>query len=316
MVTQLLRKFKPEDTMTRVELHQEMNQISMKKGQEPAVLFEQISTVENRYNSVGQVSENDLIVVILDAAPAEYQAVLKSEQRFKGEHQLRKEDLVDAMTQHWLQMNRRKKPNNEADNELNLSAIVCYECNEEGHKANKCPNRANRGGRGGGRGGDHGAGCGGRGRGGQGGRFQGNCNHCDGKAGHKATQCWDKEENAAQRPINYRPAAGGKVKNAYVDGGSTVEFLLMAGITFPNKQSYLSDPSVWIADTAATVHTTPHSYGAINKRKATREDSITVGSGESESVSMLTDIPGTMCDKYGNELKQGTLKNVTLLPMG
>ena len=75
----------PEDTMTRVELHQVMNKISMKKGQEPAVLFEQISAVENRYNSVEQVSEEDLIAVILDAAPAEYHSVLTSEHRFKGD---------------------------------------------------------------------------------------------------------------------------------------------------------------------------------------------------------------------------------------
>ena len=132
-------------------------------------------------------------------------------------------------------MNKGKKPNEEADNELNLSAIICYECSEEGHKPNKCTNCTNSGGRGGGGGGGRGAESGGRGRGGQDGRFQGGkCNHC-GEAGHKATQCWDKEENAAQRPINYRPAAaGGEVNNANVDGGSTVEFLLMAGITFPN----------------------------------------------------------------------------------
>ena len=84
----------------------------MQKGQEPAVLFEQISAVENRYNSVGQVSEEDLITVILDAALAEYQAVLISEQRFKGD-QLRKEDLEDAMTQYWRLINKGKKPNEE-----------------------------------------------------------------------------------------------------------------------------------------------------------------------------------------------------------
>ena len=31
---------------------------------------------------------------------------------------------------------------------------------------------------------------------------------------------------------------------------------------------------------------------------------------------MIADIPGTMCDKDGNELNQGTLKNVNLLPTG
>jgi hypothetical protein len=49
VVALLLRKFKPEDTITRVELRQELNEISMKKNQEPAVLFEMISAVENRH---------------------------------------------------------------------------------------------------------------------------------------------------------------------------------------------------------------------------------------------------------------------------
>jgi hypothetical protein len=142
--------------MTKVELRQELNKISMTKGQEPAALFEQISAVENRYNTgTAQVTKEEMIAVILDAASAECQAVLTSEQRSKGDA-LTSEDLEDAMTQHWRQINKGKR--SEDDNELTLSSIVCYECHEEGHKANQCPKR---GGHGGGRGG---------GRGGRGGR--------------------------------------------------------------------------------------------------------------------------------------------------
>jgi hypothetical protein len=293
----------------------------MKKNQEPAALFEQITAVENRYNTVSnKVSQEDLIAVILDAAPAEYQAVLTSEQRFRGAA-LMQSDLEDAMNQHRRQLNKNKGAATDDDKtELTLSAIVCYECNQEGHKASSCPvrqQRTNQGGRGGGRGG-RGAGRGGRGagRGGRGGRFQGNCNHC-GKPGHKAANCWEKEENAANRPPNYRPT-GGEVNNANVDGGSNVEFLLMAenGLTFPTDQSLLSHPNVWIADTAATVHTTPHKQGSINKRAASREDAITVGNGSSETASEIADIAGVVCDKHGNELHKGVLKDVTLLPTG
>jgi hypothetical protein len=39
----------------------------------------------------------------------------------------------------------------------------------------------------------------------------------------------------------------------------------------------LSDPNIWIADSAATVHTTPHNIGMTNIRKAGKEDGITVG---------------------------------------
>lgn len=184
----------------------------MKKNQDPTALFEQISTVENCYNTAaGSVAEEDLIAVILDSAPAEYQAVLTSEQRFKGSD-LKKEDPEGAMHQHWRQLRKGASAAADDDNEIILSAIVCFECNEEGHKANQCPIRstagrgAGRGGRGGGRGGRSGGR--GRGRGGRGGCFQGNGNHCR-KQGHKATQCWDKEENSAQRPTNYTPRTGG-----------------------------------------------------------------------------------------------------------
>jgi hypothetical protein len=187
------------------------------------------------------------------------------------------------------------------DTELTLSAITCYECSEEDPKANKCPNRKPHTGRGGQ------GGCGGRG-------FSGNCNNC-GKAGHRAVDCWEKAGNAEKRPANYAPR--GEISNANVDGG--VEFLLMAKdsqLTVPNDQSFLTDPNVWIADTAATVHTTPHKQGSVNMRLATREDSITVGNGSSEKASEIANIPGIICYRNGNEPSKGTLQDVTLLPTG
>ena len=52
----------------------------MKKGKDPATLFEQICRIENKYNTaVRKIDEDDLVAVVLDAAPAEYQAVLACE---------------------------------------------------------------------------------------------------------------------------------------------------------------------------------------------------------------------------------------------
>jgi hypothetical protein len=95
-----------------------------------------------------------------------------------------------------------------------------------------------------------------------------------------------------------------------------VELLLMAGLglSFPTDQLLLSDPNVWITDTAAKVHTTPHKQGAINKRAATGADSITVGNGRKETAAEIADIPGVVCDNHGNKLSKGTLRDVTLLP--
>jgi hypothetical protein len=49
VMTLLKAKHMPTDMMTRVELRQEMSKIKMNKNDDPATLFEQISSVTNRY---------------------------------------------------------------------------------------------------------------------------------------------------------------------------------------------------------------------------------------------------------------------------
>jgi hypothetical protein len=62
-----------------------LNKIGMKKDADPATLFEQIASVENRYNmATNQIQQEDLIADILDAAPMEYKAILTAEQRAQG----------------------------------------------------------------------------------------------------------------------------------------------------------------------------------------------------------------------------------------
>ncbi len=75
VVTLLMKKCKPQDAMTRVELRQAMNKIKMKSNKDPATLFEQISAAENRHESASaagltKVELEDVIAVILDAAVA------------------------------------------------------------------------------------------------------------------------------------------------------------------------------------------------------------------------------------------------------
>jgi hypothetical protein len=48
------------------------------------------------------------------------------------------------------------------------------------------------------------------------------------------------------------------------------------------------DPNVWIADTAATVHNTPHMDGMTNLRVAEKSDAITMGDGMSEKAVCVT----------------------------
>ena len=77
----LLKKYQPHDTMTRVELRSQLNDLKMKKTEDPADIFEKISAIENQYNTKSnKVVQEDLIAVIIATAPQTYQAVLTSEQ--------------------------------------------------------------------------------------------------------------------------------------------------------------------------------------------------------------------------------------------
>ena len=70
VVRQLLDNYMPQEKMSRVELCCRLNAIKMKPNDNPKRLFEQINTVQNTFNGPNQrVDEDDLIAVILDAAP-------------------------------------------------------------------------------------------------------------------------------------------------------------------------------------------------------------------------------------------------------
>ena len=68
VIEELMAKYQPQDTITRVEIRQMLNRVSMKKDEDPATLFEQISSIRNRYSKT-VIHDGDLIAVVLDAAP-------------------------------------------------------------------------------------------------------------------------------------------------------------------------------------------------------------------------------------------------------
>jgi hypothetical protein len=82
-----------------------LNGNKMKKNKDPITLLsEQISSIENKYNTATKkIDEEDLIVVLLTAVPFEYQAILTCEQqRLKGTN-LKLSDLEVVMNQYWRQ---------------------------------------------------------------------------------------------------------------------------------------------------------------------------------------------------------------------
>ena len=105
-------------------------------------------------------------------------------------------------------------------------------------------------------------------------------------------------------------------ENHEVCDDDVCEEMNLVNLSFPHHTMLLSDPNVWLADMAATVHTTPHRIGLIATKGATAGDSITVGNGTRIAASVVGDISGIMCDQYGVEIGPGKLHEVSHLPDG
>jgi hypothetical protein len=181
--------------MTRVELCQQLNRVSMKRNENPAVMFKELAAIKNQYNMASKkIEEADLIAVIIDAALKEYQSVLTNERLRQG-NLIAVDDMRDAMNAHWHAIGKSGSSGND-DNELVLNVFdgTCYGCNKTGHKSYQCPQKQESGG---------GNGGGGRGKRSFTGKsmFLGKeCKNNCGKDGHMKKDCWSLAENKDKRP--------------------------------------------------------------------------------------------------------------------
>ena len=292
VIKALMKRYRPIDTISKVEMRQKLNKITMKKGSNPTLLFEDLSGIEEKYMILGQkIDESDLIAIVLDVATDDYQVVLTTEQRRRG-RELTLSDLEDAMYQHYRQATRNKPDRRviKEEGEVLLSAFqgTCYSCGKTGHRANQCKNR-NKEGK-------------------ERKRLSVKCHHC-GKLGHVAANCWLKEENKDKRPEGFKTRSKHETTNIATDGETgTQEFLL--GMT----DGVIIDKNIWIADSAATVHMTADRSGGINAKKPNRNHKITLGNGSEEEVKEIVDIKGKLFNKNTQNWDNVTIQDVSIMP--
>jgi len=89
---------------------------------------------------------------------------------------------------------------------------------------------------------------------------------------------------------------------------------ILPNFEIPSDFKILLSPEIWIADTGATVHNTPHEQGIENKKQPSATDHVTVGNGQKMQPATVGDIKGTITSKEGVALMNVTLKNVLHTP--
>ena len=188
MVQAFHRRFKPADIISKIELRHMLNQISMSRKEDPVTLFEQISKIENQFSTT--INKEDAIAIVMDAAPDEYQAILNTEQRAKGD-EITLQDLAETMDQQWRSLYGQRKTktitgNDGNDTEVALAAFAgkCHNCHQVGHRAADCPHKKNTN------------------KNNKNKRKR--CSHC-GKMGHVEANCWNRPENSNKHPKWYKP---------------------------------------------------------------------------------------------------------------
>jgi hypothetical protein len=104
VVVLLFNKYSPDDRISRVELRKMLNGVSIKEAEDPNILFEQVSAIQNRYDTdAHQIEEEELIAVVMGDAPEKHLSVITCEQRAKG-NQMSLHDLEVVMYQLWRQL--------------------------------------------------------------------------------------------------------------------------------------------------------------------------------------------------------------------
>jgi hypothetical protein len=142
VVDELFKKYRPVDVMSRVEMRSRLNHVSMKTDDDPRVMFDQLASIQNAYNTTARkIDPDDFIAVALEKAPDQYKSILTAEQRSKGTS-LTLADLCSCMND----LYRARNPiidSTKKQQEVSLAATtkfngICGYCKKPGHMARDC----------------------------------------------------------------------------------------------------------------------------------------------------------------------------------
>jgi hypothetical protein len=257
--------YNSRDTMSLLELKQELNNITITDDEEPAAMFCQMIKIKNRYNTPGDImTGRDLMSVALKAAPEKYHTVLLPLQMAAG-NAMTTDMIKDTMTVHyWIncrlnagRKNAAKKKNKSGglDGKYQMAAVnknknACWDCGKTGHRKgdSKCPSKGK---------GLNMPNCGKPNKG----KACATCSKI-----HKGP-CWEDPANAHLRPKGWKSGKGSAEVNAaavpnnnelllcslYTDGLEDQGILksssevCLTGLTFPKDINLLQDPNIFTA---------------------------------------------------------------------
>ena len=112
VVVALFDKFRPKDTISRVELRMQLAKLSMKATDKPSVIFEKISSIKNKFERTltndgtakAVIDDEEYLAAAMAAAHEKYKAIVTSVQITKGDAMALK-DLEKAMNQYYRVLN-------------------------------------------------------------------------------------------------------------------------------------------------------------------------------------------------------------------
>jgi hypothetical protein len=156
---QLVKEYKPDDMMAKIEMEKALNKLSLGKTEDPNDLNNELSAIECSYKL--DLTKSKKKVQIFRIGGAQYESIFSTTQmtyRLKGE-ELTCEKLLKEMHNQWRIAGNKSQDEKDADNEDEVAATAttkdkdsgkkkpyvnpdkektCNHCKKKDHMENKC----------------------------------------------------------------------------------------------------------------------------------------------------------------------------------